>query len=298
MSIETAYSLELKDVISALEANKYYRRGKLHDPRAFSCIGSDDCNVQLTCANFSKLPNEWIVPPYFKQSSDLSPHSSNCDYVKHKITAKSQKGNISNSLIKTGNFNLVLDLDGFSKPKADNPTITGKTNSGALTSYTKKSVSNKNKFQQKNSDVKSLRKLVDIYQSEDYDNSTTKININSSSFTLEKIFFNLDSTNEIKHRQHIYFGKATIYERKKYDKFYIIEFSTEQFHVLKNKTITDKPSILVFKDQIQKHKHLRKFEKYISTGSTFTCYFFGYPELQKYINFKLHNNYYNLFLRD
>src|SRR5690625_779812 len=198
MSIETAYSLELKDVISALEANKYYRRGKLHDPRAFSCIGSDDCNVQLTCANFSKLPNEWIVPPYFKQSSDLSPHSSNCDYVKHKITAKSQKGNISNSLIKTGNFNLVLDLDGFSKPKADNPTITGKTNSGALTSYTKKSVSNKNKFQQKNSDVKSLRKLVDIYQSEDYDNSTTKININSSSFTLEKIFFNLDSTNEIK----------------------------------------------------------------------------------------------------
>src|SRR5699024_12451097 len=116
---------------------------------------------------------------------------------------------------------------------------------------------------------------------EDYDNSTTKININSSSFTLEKIFFNLDSTNEIKHRQHIYFGKATIYERKKYDKLYIIEFSTEQFHVLKNKTITDKPSILVFKDQIQKHKHLRKFEKYISTGSTFTCYFLA---IQNYKN--------------
>jgi len=298
MSIETAYSLELKDVISALEANQYYRQGKLHDPRSFSCVGSDDCNAQLTCANFSKLPNEWIVPPYFKQSTDSSPHSSNCNYVKHKATAKNQKSPNGSSLKNTGNFNLILDPNGFSKPKADNPSIKGKASNATITSYTRKSSLSKTKVQQKNSDIKSLRKLVDVYRSEDYDKSTTKININSSSITLERLFFNLDITNEIKHQQQVYFGKATIYERKEGDKFYIIKFSTKHLHVSNNETITDKPSILVFKDQIQKHKHLRRFRKYVGTSSTFTCYFFGYPELHKYINFSVHNNYHNLLLTD
>src|SRR5699024_7067858 len=235
MSIETAYSLELKDVISALEANQYYRQGKLHDPRSFSCVGSDDCNAQLTCANFSKLPNEWIVPPYFKQSTDSSPHSSNCNYVKHKATAKNQKSPNSSSLKNTGNFNLILDPNGFSKPKADNPSIKGKASNATITSYTRKSSLSKTKVQQKHSDIK------------------------SSSITLERLFFNLDITNEIKHQQQVYFGKATIYERKEGDKFYIIKFSTKHLHVSNNETITDKPSILVFKDQIQKHKHLRRF---------------------------------------
>lgn len=297
MSIETAYSLELKDVVSALEANQYYRQGKLSDPRAFSCVGSDDCNAQLTCANFTKLPNEWIVPPYFKQSTDLSPHSSNCDYVKNKATAKNQKNSIGSYLKKTGNFNLILDPNGFSKPKADNPSIKGSTSNSTITGYTKP-YSTINKSQQRSSDIKSLRKLVDVYRSEDYDNSTTKININSSSLTLEKLFFNLDIKNEIKHQQHIYFGKATIYERREEDKFYIIKFLTEHFHISNNENITDKPSIMVFKDQIQKHKNLKRFNKYVGTSNTFTCYFFGYPELNKYINFKLHNNYHNLLLRD
>ena len=298
MSIEAAYSLELKQVISALEANQYRRQGKLHDRKAFLCVGSGDCKAQLTCTNFSKLPNEWGVPPYFKKPPELNPHSSNCDYVQDKATAKKRKKFNGSSFKKTGNFNLLLDTNGFNKPKSDNPSITGKSNSTTITRYTSKSVSIKRNTQQKNSKIKSLRKLVDVYQSEDYDNSTTQVNMDASSVTLKELFYNLDTASEIQNQQHVYFGKAIIYEIKAEDKFYIIKFLTKHSHKSNNQSVTVEPSILVFKDQIQKHKHLKKFVKYVNTKDTFTCYFFGSPKLQKFINFELQNNYHNLFLRD
>ena len=296
MSIENAYSIELGKIISAIKANQLCREGKLNDKRAFLCAGSDDCKVQLTCVNFPKIPSEWGQTPHFKLSTEQSSHSLNCEYTKQKVTIKKQSGSNGSSVKKSGDFNLILGSNGFNKPKSDNPSITGKDNNTNLTNYTKNS-SSTGKKQQKNNNTKSFRKLIDIYQSEEYDNSTTTININSSSRTLESLFFNLDVTSEINYELHVYFGKAIIFERKPEDKYYIIKYLTKHFHISENQKIKDEPSILVFKDQIQNHKHLKRFNKYIDTNHIFTCYYFGYPKLNKFINFDLGKNYYNLFLR-
>ncbi|MEJ8766937.1 hypothetical protein WKU33_13925 [Oceanobacillus sp. HCA-5259] len=297
MSIENAYSTELGKIISAIKANHLSREGKLNDNRAFLCTGSDDCKVQLTCVNFSKPPSEWGQTPHFKLSSEQSSHSLNCEYTKQKVTTKKQSRSNSSSVKKSGNFNLILGSNGFNRPKSDNPSVTGEDNNTNLTSYTKSSSSTR-KTHQKNSNTKSFRKLIDIYQSLEYDNSTTTININSSSRTLENLFFNLDVTSEINYELHVYFGKAIIFERKPEDKYYIIKFITKHFYISENQRVTNEPSILVFKDQIENHKHLKRFKKYVDTNHIFTCYYFGYPKLHRFINFDLGKNYYNLFLKD
>lgn len=297
MTIENAYSKELRKIISAIKANQFCRDGKLNDNRAFMCIGSNDCKVQLTCVNFSKTPNEWGQTPHFKLSNKQSYHSPNCKYAQEKIVTRKQSSANLKSIKKSGNFTLILGTNGFNKPKNDNPIISGKSNNANIASYNKSSSSTK-RTQQKNSNTKSFRTLIDIYQSEEYDNSTTTIKINSSSRTLENLFFNLDVTREINYKLHVYYGKAIIFERNPKDNYYIIKFITKQFYTSKNKTITDKPSILVFKDQITNHKHLKLIKKYVNTNHIFTCYYFGYPKLHNFINFDIGKNYYNLFLKD
>ncbi|MCY8493167.1 hypothetical protein [Bacillus inaquosorum] len=298
MGIEYAYSLELKRDISALEANQYCRQGRLKDKRAFKCIGSEDCQINLTCANFSALPSQWGVAPYYKPSKEGEEHSSNCPYNKHhKANSKNRLVSNKSSFKKTGHFNLILDNGGFTKSSSSSQSNAGRSSSSIKHLYTTNVDPTQKNVKKRNADIGSLKKLVDVFESDDYDNSATTVKINSTPISLEKLFHSLDDHSELFKEIRVYFGEAKIYERNSEDNFYIIEYTMESFHRINKKMITRKPSILIYKNQIQKHRHLRGLQKYVNTNSTFNCYFFGIPTLHDYINFELKNNFYNILFR-
>lgn len=300
MSIEKAFSLEIQKQLTALKANSLRRQNILHDPKAFICAGSPDCKVELTCVNFSKKPSEWVQAPHFRLSNQLSNHSNNCSFFKKETKGKNCTQPRKTTLNNKGNFNLILNSTGFNKPQPSNPVIRNNANNTTtVTTYVSTSSTNLKNINSINSEISSLRKLIDVYNSDDYDNSKTKVTVGSKTLCLDELFINFDSSKEIKldSYSYVYYGKAIIIERNNTNPFYIVRFTKENQFVSDSDTIKAQASFLVFKNQIQKHRHLKSFEKHVNS-KPILCYIYGRPEVrtEKYINFKL-ENYHNILLK-
>lgn len=301
MSIEEAFSLEKEEPLTALKANSLRRQNLLRKANSFVCVGSHDCNAKLTCINFSKSPGDWVMAPHFRllpgQSNN---HSINCKYFKREVKGKKNKQPQNASLHNKGEFNLKLNSTGFKKPQPSKPIVKNNaSNAAAVTTYVSRSNPNNKKTKSVNSEISSLRKLIEVYNSDDYDNSQTMITVGSKTLCLNELFINFDSSKEITMNlcSFVYFGKAIIFERKIADPYYIIRFDTENHFVSSSETIKAQASFLVFKNQIEKHRHLRVFKKHVN-NKPILCYIYGNPEISKhkYINFKL-ENYYNILFK-
>ena len=58
--VERAYSLELRETINALIAQKYSLEGRLNSEKNFRCIDKD-CQIPLTCTNWKKEKWEKVL---------------------------------------------------------------------------------------------------------------------------------------------------------------------------------------------------------------------------------------------
>ncbi|MGY5651713.1 hypothetical protein [Vibrio cincinnatiensis] len=87
MKLEKAYSLELKQEVSPVDADRKYREGKITSKFKFECP-DDNCNAAVTCANLDRPKAKRKVEPYYKVVED---HSEQCLIGKDISEAKRKK---------------------------------------------------------------------------------------------------------------------------------------------------------------------------------------------------------------
>lgn len=145
-----------------------------------------------------------------------------------------------------------------------------------------------------NKEVKSLAQLIDIKNTVSNNKLNTVFEINKNmKLTLNELFYSLDSPNEIKFELCVYYGQAQFINENGHD---IIKFITEQHHQnYPNEIVADTPSIKVFSSNLNKFRHLKELVNYLNTDKTFTCYYFGFPKLDRFIRF-IPYSYNNLFI--
>ena len=91
--IDLAYSLEIHDIVDAMEANELWIEGVIKDKKAFECI-QDLCEAKITCRNMDTLATERKMIPHFIYSSQENRHIVGCAaYVEYEEKENRRKGN-------------------------------------------------------------------------------------------------------------------------------------------------------------------------------------------------------------
>ncbi|MGE1212422.1 hypothetical protein ACQ4LK_13725 [Bacillus pumilus] len=147
---------------------------------------------------------------------------------------------------------------------------------------------------QTNKEVKSLAQLI-VLKNNVSDNKLNPVFEISKNMkvTLNELFYSLDSPNEVKYELRVYYGQAQFISANGHD---IIKFTTELHHKNHpNEIVTDTPSIKIFSSKFNEFRHLKGLVSYLNTDKTFTCYYFGFPKLDRFIRF-IPYYYNNLFI--
>lgn len=228
MTKETAYSSKYGEEITAIKANELALNGTLKDKHAFQC--SPTCSVPYTCANFNTYPNDRKKAPYFVCGNQDALHDKNCPVgieIRKNKQSKLNQTEIKNS----GNFRLNLDVNGF-KPI----TNTQIKNSSKVISNSDNENPNEdsNNDQNKkiiNSNINSLRKLVSIYNSDEYNNKLTPLKIGNTSLILDDLFVDMQETNMLPTNTKVFHGKFWINDN--HDSF---KFNSVNKHTYDNTT--------------------------------------------------------------
>lgn len=93
--IELAYSLEINDLVDAMEANELWLEGILSDKRAFECI-YEDCEAKITCKNMDTFADDRKVIPHFIMANRENMHSASCEVYKEYVERESIRGKSKN----------------------------------------------------------------------------------------------------------------------------------------------------------------------------------------------------------
>ena len=234
-----------------------------------------------------------MIEPYFKvpKTTEATTHSKDCKYKKIDsssnvtIKSESQKNKLSNS----EDIFLVLSSVGFTESVENYST---NQNSIKSNPTTKQSSSFKASDSRNiNSNVKGLKKIIDLYLNEN--NRDRNVHLYKESVKLKDLFINLQKYPiiDLNLNKRIYFGKAKILEKKPSDPYLIIEFIINKGNKHNNRNYI-KASMLVYKNRLQEHKHLKKFLLSVNTDKYVNVYFFGVPHFnekftKKYLNLNL-----------
>ncbi|WP_054704867.1 hypothetical protein [Bacillus sp. JCM 19041] len=215
MTYPTAFSIELGETITASLANRLSFTGELTDSRAFICDGHDDCNAPLTCANFKTTKNERKNNPYFTEGArKANNHSESCSYLVKKSNSSNTNKETSSQVKQSKKLKLILGKDGFKKPqprKQTHNTLSPQSNSSLTATYSVNSNGDKERKYSK-SHVKTLRTLVEVFQSGEYDLDNTKLET-LDSLSLNELFHSLDTPSTLSYQFRVYFGQAKIFEK-------------------------------------------------------------------------------------
>lgn len=204
MTKETAFSLQLGRPITALEANDLALKGILKDRHAFQC--SEQCKVPYTCANFKTIANERKKAPYFVCGNQDAVHDENCS-VGIEISKNNQSKLNKTELKNSGNFRLNLSDNGFN-PIANNYIKTSsKAISNSYYDNVNEDIKNNKSTKVIHSNINSLRKLVSLYYSDEYNNKSTVLSIDNTSTVLDDLFVNMSETSILPGDTKVFHGK-------------------------------------------------------------------------------------------
>ncbi|WP_419744102.1 hypothetical protein ACN5ZK_12830 (plasmid) [Macrococcoides bohemicum] len=282
MTKETAFSLQLGRPITALEANDLALKGILKDRHAFQC--SDQCKVLYTCANFKTIANERKKAPYFVCGNQDAVHDESC-LVGMEISKNNQSKLNKSELKNSGDFRLNLSVNGFNPITNNHVKTSSKAISNSYDENFNEDIKNNQNTKVIHSNINSLRKLVSLYNSDEYNNKVTLLRIGSTSLKLADLFFNFNETTILTKDLYIYHGHVWINE---YEEYYQIRSKSN----CTLNGITDKVSFLIYKDNMESYPHLEIVTKHKQLKLYILANVKTYQN--KYLNFKFKNNMHNL----
>ncbi|WP_141994209.1 hypothetical protein [Bacillus sp. B4EP4a] len=205
--VKRAYSLELKENISAETAHKNSLSGILKNNRAFVC-SDKECNIKLTCTKWSDKSAKRI---FFTPSSKNDLHIAGCnesgeDEEKHR--SKFEKENAKTTIAKNG----VIVLKKISEQKTVKQESKYIKDAITIPTISNKSSNDFNRVKPEGSYITSILSLIDMYKDTDLNNKNKILKISSTeNLTLEEFFFNIDTTSPIPtNKTRIYYGKVKV----------------------------------------------------------------------------------------
>lgn len=191
MTKEFAFSKELGRSLTAIESNDLALKGILKNRHAFYC--SEKCKVTYTCANFNTRPNQRKKDPYFVCGNQDALHDEHCPVGIE--TRKNKQSKLNQSEIKnSGNFRLNLDVNGFKLITNTQIKNSSKVISNSNNENPNEDSNNDQNKKLINSNINSLRKLVSIYNSDEYNNKLTPLKIGNTSLILDDLFVDISNT--------------------------------------------------------------------------------------------------------
>lgn len=279
MSLEQAFSMEVKLDVTATKADLLYNDGKIQSKFAFKCPESN-CNAQVTCANLDKPKSKRKRDPYFVFVSE---HNIDCPLKEVSSYGRSSKyGDEASDEVYVANsirLNLVapanrgLEINSNSDEENEINNLKTKPNNYGT-----------GKRKQQNS--KTLSSMVDAFLA----NDNFAVETPDGFIALKDLFIEINSQSigDFADEFRIYHGKAWI---NKNDKGYSIRFCND----LRYEDLVVAPSFFISNEVIEestykKFSHqkleqiLNKKPKWIFLASSLGPY---KSHKGPYINFKL-----------
>ena len=201
--VERAYSLELSETISALEAQKYSLEGRLNSEKQFRCI-DNNCEIPLTCTNWKRRSGKRF---YFKPSHNDELHVEGCtcispQEVKEQVNKEVfvAKGIISDSGIISVKKSLSKAKVNGGKSVASLDTAEHSTTSSGTNIL-------RNQVQDRQ--LSAVATFVELYKDPQIDNNVRNIRIEGELLSLNEYF--VDTTGQIvEDKQRIFYGQALV----------------------------------------------------------------------------------------
>ncbi len=234
MSLEQAFSLEMKIDVTATKADELYGRGQIQSKFAFKCP-EPNCNAQVTCANLDKPKSKRKRDPYFVFVSE---HNIDCPLKGVNSYGRSPKyGDKTSDEVYVANsikLNLVA-------PASKGIGINSNSDEESDTNNLKEKPNNSGTGKRKQQKSKTLSSMVDAFLASD----NFAVETPDGLIELKDLFIEIDnqSIDDFSDEFRIYYGKAWI---NKNDKGYSVRFCNH----LRYKNLDTSPSFFISNDLI------------------------------------------------
>lgn len=256
---ERAYSTELKRIISANEAVRLSKEGKLKDRRAFKCCDIK-CRIDLTCSNWMNVEGK---RKYYLPSRKDELHALGCDEVNKKEERKQVDGGvkrIEDEAEKNGIVIMLTSPDRNTKEKTPNGDVDKLPARTGGNTYKRNGEYRGKKYEGQR--ASRLETFVELYKREDIDHAKKMVSINGKMYSLNELFISSDTTLE-DGTFGIFFGKAIINTSFKSD-VVEITFCGSSF-----------PKIYTNINSLKRIRNGLRIKELIDTNETFEVYFRG-----------------------
>lgn len=184
---ESAYSIELKEKITARKAVELSAKNKLTDNRSFKCC-DEKCGISLTCTNWKNTKGKRF---YFVPSSNDELHVIGCDEVsaaeKRNQIAK-ELTNISSEVKNNGIITMITSPDRNTKEAKEKPD----TSSLAPNGKKYKNNNNLNGIHSESKRASNIETFVELFKINDIDKDKSLISVNNKKYSLNTLFIPSD----------------------------------------------------------------------------------------------------------
>jgi len=247
MKLEKAYSLQVKDMVTAEKADQLYQFGKIDSKYAFKCP-DENCDAKITCANLDKATELRKRDPYFTFVSD---HVDGCpieqDIIKHKRSINHVDDLYSDEDEYHDNA-VRLNLQPPSNQRPDDLLEgNGKKGNAKLADAGTESKRGKRKIQRS----KNLSSMIDAYLSgENFTVQLPQIGL----IDLKDLFIEIDGqdTGDFPDEMRIYYGKAWI-NKDDEDRWFTVRFDNKL--ICKELPESKRPSFLIGRKKIDAYNY-------------------------------------------
>lgn len=237
--VEQAYSIELKDNISAIRAHRFSLEGRLNSKNNFRCI-DEECLIPLTCTNWKKSDGKRF---YFKPSHNDELHIQGCAC----ISAQENKEQVNKEVHKARET--ISDSGIISVKKSLNKARVNGGKSVASLDTTEHSISssriNIHRNQVQDRQLSAVATFVELYEDPQINNSFKNIRIEDELISLDEYFVDIKKPL-VKDKQRIFYGLAQVSIASFNKKILQIQFID-----------SDYPNIYSSLEQIQKRSNTR-----------------------------------------
>ncbi len=221
--VEFAYSLEINDIVDAMEANELWIEGILNDKRAFECI-DENCEAKITCKNMDTFAYDRKVIPHFIMANRENMHSASCELYKEYVKKESIRGKSKNER-KTYNIgrNVCFHMERPENHRIIKHTFSGEGSKNEQ-DIKRKMKRTSERRKNRNSNYYWLNSLIGYYiasyKEGTIHQNTVDIDFGKNkkyNYTLNKLFKRIKKeieTTDADKRHYVYYGKGKVFSRK------------------------------------------------------------------------------------
>ena len=236
--VEQAYSIELKDNISAIRAHRLSLEGRLNSKNNFRCI-DEECLIPLTCTNWKKSDGKRF---YFKPSHNDELHVEGCTCISAQENKEQVNKEVHKAKETISDSGIISVKKSLSKARVKGGSVASlDTAEHSISS----SQANIHRNQVQDRQLSAVATFVELYEDPQINNSFKNIRIEDELISLDEYFVDIKKPL-VKDKQRIFYGLAQVSIASFNKKILQIQFID-----------SDYPNIYSSLEQIQKRSNTR-----------------------------------------